>query len=223
MNWLTKSLTSSIGKKIVMALTGIFLITFLIVHASINALIFYNDGGETFAIGAHFMGTNPIVRTIEIVLILGFLVHIFQGLYLWNQNRKARPIKYAYKNDAASSSWYSRSMALLGTLILLFLVIHTSNFWIPNRLHQIRFGEELNLFEMMLDKFSHPVEVIIYILGCFSLFWHLLHGFQSAFQSMGWKHLKYNRLISISGIAFSVVIPLVLSMMPISIYMGWVS
>ena len=222
MNWFTKSLTSSIGKKIVMALTGLFLISFLIVHASINALIFYNDSGAIFTIGAHFMATNPIIRTIEILLVLGFIIHIFQGLYLWKKNRDARPVQYAYKNDSASSSWYSRSMALLGTLILLFLIIHTSNFWIPNRINQFRFGEELPLYKMMIEKFQNPVEVLIYLFGCFSLFWHLLHGFWSASRSLGWSHIKYNNLIYYLGISFAIIVPSVLAMMPIAIFMQWI-
>lgn len=205
-----------------MAITGLFLITFLVVHASVNALIFYNDGGATFDIGAHFMGTNPIIRTVEIVLVLGFLVHIVQGLVLWNQNRKARPIGYAVNGASANSTWYSRSMALLGTLLLLFLVVHTSNFWIPNRTNQIVHGEELPLYEMMLEKFQHPLEVTIYVFGCFLLFWHLLHGFKSAFQSLGLSHPKYNGLISFLGTSFSIIVPLVMAMMPISMYFGWI-
>jgi len=221
MNWFTKSLTSSIGKKIVMALTGLFLISFLIVHCSVNAAIFYNDHGQTFTIWAHFMATNPVIRTTEIVLILAFLLHILQGLLLWWENKKARPIAYAYK-DHSGSTWYSRSMALLGTLLLLFLVVHTSNFWIPNRANQFRYGEELPLYELMLEKFSNPIEVVIYLAGCFLLFWHLLHGFASAFQSMGWNHWKYNRLIYVSGVVFSVVVPGVLAAMPVSMFLGWV-
>ncbi|MGA9649133.1 succinate dehydrogenase cytochrome b subunit [Pedobacter sp.] len=220
MNWLNKALTSSIGKKIVMALTGLFLISFLIVHASVNATIFYDDHGEIFTICAHFMATNPIIRTIEIVLVLGFIVHIIQGLMLWWQNKKARPVKYAYK-DNSGSTWYSRSMALLGTLILLFLVIHTSNFWIPNRINQFRYGEELPLYDMMLEKFSSPFEVLIYLAGCFSLCWHLIHGFASAFQSMGWRHVKYNRLISVTGILFSIIVSVTLAAMPVAIYLRW--
>lgn len=204
----------------VMATTGLFLISFLVVHASVNALIFYNDGGAAFNIGAHFMGTNPVIRTIEIVLVLGFIVHIIQGLMLWKQNRDARPIGYAIKKN--SSTWYSRSMALLGTLLLLFLVVHTSNFWIPNRTHQFVHGEELPLYEMMLEKFSHPLEVGIYSIGCFLLFWHLLHGFPSAFQSLGLNHPKYNGLITFLGTAFSILVPGVMVMMPISMYFGWV-
>jgi succinate dehydrogenase / fumarate reductase cytochrome b subunit len=222
MSWVNELVTSSIGKKMVMALTGLFLISFLIVHCAINAMIFYNDGGKTFTLWAHFMATNPIIRTIEIALIIGFLVHIIQGLLLWKQNRDARPVRYFSRQDSASSSWYSRSMALLGTMILLFLVIHTSNFWIPNRTNQFLHGEELPLYEMMLEKFQNPIEVIIYLAGCFSLFWHLLHGFRSSFQSLGLNHLKYNSWIAFSGTAFSIIVSFVLALMPMSIYFHWI-
>lgn len=221
MKWFSNFLTSSLGRKIVMALTGLFLISFLVVHTSINATIFYNDGGEIFTIAAHFMATNIIIRTIEIFLVLGFIIHILQGWLLWKKNRDARPVRYAYKKNYGTT-WYSRSMALLGTLLLLFLCVHTNNFWIPNRIHQFRTGEELPLYEMMVGKFQNPVEVLIYLIGCFLLFWHLLHGFKSAFQSMGWNHPKYNGLITVSGQLFSVIIPLTLAMMPVSFYFHWI-
>ncbi len=213
---------SSIGKKFFMGITGLFLITFLIVHATINGMIWFNDGGETFSHWAHFMGTNLIIRTMEIVLVAGFLVHIVDGLMLWKQNREARPVKYVSNNPAANSSWYSRSMGLLGTLILIFLIIHTSKFWIPNRVNQFSTGEELNLFQLMLEEFKNPIIVIVYVAGCFSLFWHLLHGFKSAFQTLGLNHTKYNSLIGGAGMAFSIIISLVFAMMPISMYFGWV-
>jgi len=222
MSWFTQALTSSIGKKVIMSLTGLFLISFLVIHATINAMIFYNDGGETFSHWGHFMGTNPIVRTLEIGLILGFLIHIADGLWLTKNNNDARPVKYAVTNPSANSSWYSRSMGLLGTLILIFLVIHTSHFWIPNRSNQFATGEELNLYQMMLEIFQNIWVVIIYVLGCISLFWHLLHGFESAFKSLGLYHLKYNKAIHFVGVAFSVVISILFALMPISIYLGWV-
>jgi succinate dehydrogenase / fumarate reductase cytochrome b subunit len=218
MKWFTNLLTSSLGKKFIMALTGLFLITFLIVHCTINAMIFFNDGGATFSYYGHFMGTNTIVRTIEIVLIIGFLLHIIQGLKLWGENRKARPVKYSYVKQPKNITWYSRSMGLLGTLILIFLVMHTSHFWIPNRTHQLTEGEELPLYQMMLELFQNPFVVILYVLGCFSLFWHLLHGFKSAFQSLGWNHVKYNGVISFAGTAFSIVVPAIFAAMPVAIY-----
>ena len=221
MNWLLTILTSSIGKKILMALTGLFLISFLIVHASINAMIFYNDGGVTFTHWAHFMATNFIIRTIEIFLVIGFVLHIIQGLVLWMQNRKARGSeRYSVVTQPGNVTWYSRSMTLLGTLILLFLVIHTSNFWIPNRVHQFTTGEELPLYAMMLAVFQKPIEVIIYLVGVGSLFWHLLHGFRSSLQTLGLNHPKYNNFFVASGVIFSVVICLLFAAMPVSIYLG---
>ncbi len=205
-----------------MSLTGLFLISFLVIHVTINGMIWFNDGGKTFSHWGHFMGTNPIIRTLEIGLVLGFLVHIYDGLMLWYENHKARPVKYAYSKASANSKWYSRSMGLLGTIILLFLIMHTSHFWIPNRSNQFATGEELNLYQMMLDIFQNPVVVVLYVLGCFSLFWHLLHGFKSAFQSLGLNHVKYNGIISTLGTAFAIIVPLLFALMPITIFLGLV-
>ena len=205
-----------------MSLTGLFLISFLVIHVTINGMIWFNDGGKTFSHWGHFMGTNPIIRTLEIGLVLGFLVHIYDGLMLWYENHKARPVKYAYSKASANSKWYSRSMGLLGTIILLFLIMHTSHFWIPNRSNQFATGKELNLYQMMLDIFQNPVVVVLYVLGCFSLFWHLLHGFKSAFQSLGLNHVKYNGVIATVGTAFAIIVPLLFALMPITIFLGLV-
>jgi succinate dehydrogenase / fumarate reductase, cytochrome b subunit len=222
MKWFTQLITSSIGKKLIMALTGLFLISFLVIHCTINAMIFFNDGGETFSYWGHFMGTNPIIRTLEIGLVVGFLLHIFQGFRLVRENYVARPVKYRSVSPPSNSKWYSRSMGLLGTLLLLFLIMHTSHFWIPNRTNQFVEGEELPLYQMMLEIFSSPLIVILYIIGCISLLWHLLHGFASAFQSLGLNHLKYNSVISFIGAAFSIIVPLIFALMPIAIYFKWV-
>src|SRR5690349_13663144 len=222
MKWFTNLFSSSIGKKLLMALTGLFLISFLIIHCTINAMIFFNDGGETFTHWGHFMGTNLIIRTLEIGLIVGFLIHIVQGFKLVRGNYLARPVKYSYVKPPANSTWYSRSMGLLGTLLLLFLIMHTAHFWIPNRTNQFAEGEELPLYKMMLEIFANPLVVILYIAGCISLFWHLFHGFASAFQTLGLNHLKYNGVISFSGKAFSVIVPLIFALMPIAIYFKWI-
>jgi len=215
-----------------MALTGLFLISFLVVHAAINAMIFFNDGGATFNEWGHFMGTNLIVRTMEIGLFLGLILHIVDGLMLYFQNRKARPVKYAYEKASASSKWYSRSMALLGTLILLFLILHLAHFWVKTRITGLTVdnpvaiveGHEMeNLFAEMLVVFQDPIVVIVYVLGCFSLFWHLLHGFRSAFQSLGLNHSKYKSAIAVSGDIFSIVISILFASMPVAMYLGLVS
>ncbi len=222
MKWFLDLFSSSLGRKLLMALTGLFLISFLLIHCSINAMIFLNDKGETFSHWGHFMGTNPIIRTLEIGLIIGFLAHIVQGLSLWKSNNSARPVKYGVAKNPAGT-WYSRSMGLLGTLLLLFLILHTAHFWIPNRANQFTQGEELPLYQMMFKVFSNPWIVVIYVIGCISLFWHLLHGFASAFQSLGLNHQKYNGIISFIGIAFSVIVPLIFSLMPIAIYFEWIN
>jgi succinate dehydrogenase / fumarate reductase, cytochrome b subunit len=225
MNWFTKLLSSSLGKKVIMSLTGLFLISFLVIHCTINAMIFLNDGGATFSHWGHFMGTNPLIRLMEIGLVLGFLFHIVDGYLLLKQNRSARPVRYAKVTQPHNTNWYSLSMGLLGTLILIFLVIHTSHFWIPNRMSQglTNWEEgEIDLYAKMLVVFQEPWIVMVYVLGCISLFWHLLHGFKSAFQSLGLNHLKYNGLIGFVGTAFAIIVPFIFALMPISIYFGWV-
>lgn len=221
MKW-SEMFTSSIGKKWVMALTGIFLITFLLIHVSINACIWANDGGKMFREVAHFFGGTVVIRIIEVGLIAGFLIHIVQGFVLTFQNRSKRKKGYAVPMGNKESTWYSLSMGLLGTLILFFLIIHLADFWIPNRSHQgWLLGEEIDLYAKMKFTFQEEWVVIVYILGCISLAWHLLHGFQSAFRTIGVSNPKYLRLINAAGVAFSIIVPLVFAMMPVTFYFGW--
>lgn len=214
--------TSSVGKKLVMGLTGIFLILFLIVHAGLNASIWAADGGAMFNKGAHFMGANWVPRILETGLFAGILLHIIQGLLLTVENRKKRSIGYAVSyNDG--SKWYSRSMGLLGTLILLFLVLHLYHFWLPNRSHQgFLLGEEINLYEKMQAVFSVLWVVIVYVLGCISLSYHLAHGFQSAFRTLGVHNKRYNAMLTAIGYGFAIIVPLVFALMPVSFYLEWV-
>ncbi len=228
--------TSSIGKKFVMGFTGLFLILFLIIHCFINGMIIFSDNGETFNHWASFMGTNWIIRVMEIGLFAGLILHIVQGLVLWAQNRRARPIKYAVNKPSANSKWYSRSMGLLGTLILIFLIVHLYDFWTPSRfggmlgIHQL---EEVtlttynnqqvhNLYAEMLIVFQNVWIVILYVLGMISLAWHLLHGFQSSFQTFGINHKKFTPMIKSIGVVYSIVIPLLFALMPIAIYFNWI-
>jgi len=218
--------TSSIGKKITMALTGLFLITFLIVHAYVNASVLFTNGEENFNRAAHFMGTNILIRIMEIGLFAGIILHIVQGYMLEFSNNAKRSQKYAVKAGNATSTWYSRSMALLGTLILLFLIIHIIHFWVPSRfggLTEVTYaGKEYhNLYGRMKDVFTQEWVVILYVLGCFSLAWHLLHGFQSAFQTMGWNNKKYFPVVRQIGAWFSVLVPLIFALMPVFMYFGW--
>jgi succinate dehydrogenase / fumarate reductase cytochrome b subunit len=223
MTW-KQHFTSSVGKKLVMSFTGLFLISFLVIHVYLNAQIFLPDGKEKFLAGAHFMGTNAVTRILEVGLVLGFLLHIIQGLMLWSQNSKKRAAgRYAVKAGNATSKWYSRSMGLLGTIVLLFLIMHTSHFWIPNRANQFMTGEEIDLYEKMRITFQNPIVVIAYVLGCASLCFHLVHGFYSAFQTLGMGTARYKDIIRNTGIAFSVIISLMFALMPVAFYLQWIS
>lgn len=218
-----KFLQSSLGKKLLMGITGLFLITFLIVHCLLNSFIFFNDGGLLFNEGAKFMAENPIIRVMEVVLFIGLILHIVQALILTMQNRKARPIKYAFDGSAANSKWYSRSMGVLGSLLLLFLIIHLAHFWVKSRftgLPGIDANGNENLYAVMQEIFHIWWIVLIYVGGVISLAYHLLHGFQSAFQTMGWNHPKYTPLVKIIGFWFSIVISFIFAAMPISMFLG---
>lgn len=219
---------SSIGKKFTMGLTGLFLISFLVIHCTINSMIFFNDGGEMFNYYARFMSHNYIVRFLEIGLFAGLIAHIIQGLILWKQNSAARPVKYQTNASNTNSKWYSRSMGLLGTLLLLFLVLHVSKFFVDTKIALYADGgandASHNLFIEMKEYFEHNLwAVVLYVAGIIALFWHLLHGFPSAFQTLGINHKKYSPIIRAAGTAFSVVICVLFALMPLALHFGWVS
>jgi succinate dehydrogenase / fumarate reductase, cytochrome b subunit len=220
--------TSSIGKKFIMSLTGIFLISFLVVHVGVNACIWANDGGQMFNLAAHFMAATVVIRIVEVGLFVGLLLHIIQGLVLEFQNRSRRKNGYAVPMGNKGSKWYSRSMGLLGTLLLFFLIVHLSQFWGPSRFTDLPTtvynGKEVaDQYNEIIRVFQNPIVVGFYILACLSLLYHLLHGFQSAFRTLGVPNGKYITLIKNVGIGFSVIVSLAFAMMPVSVYLGWIS
>ena len=165
----------------------------------------------------------------EIVLFAGLILHMVQALVLTLENRKARPVAYAKVNGAANSTWYSRSMGLLGTLILMFLIIHLRHFWVESRFtdhiahntYEKLEGQE-TMYEEMIEVFKNPIVVLVYVLAMISLAYHLLHGFQSAFQTLGLNHRKYTPMIKKTGIVFSIVICILFASMPIAMHFGFV-
>jgi succinate dehydrogenase / fumarate reductase, cytochrome b subunit len=235
MTW-KQMFTSSIGKKFVMALTGLFLISFLVVHVGLNACIWANDNGEMFNVGAHFMGSTVVVRIMEIGLFLGIILHLIQGYILTAEYQKKRSVGYAVSYGDRGSKWYSRSMGLLGTLLLLFLIMHIYHFWVPSRLGGIAnitplqdvnypdspkvyhdlYGEMLRVFQ------NNLLIVILYVLGCISLAYHLMHGFESSFRTIGVHNNRYLKMLRYTGRAFAIIVSAAFAMMPISMYLGWV-
>lgn len=215
-----------------MALTGGFLILFLVVHAGLNACVFAtlfdsDDHGAMFNRAAHFMGANWVPRLLEIGLFVGILLHIIQGFALVLKNRRTRSVGYAVNLGNRGSRWYSRSMGLLGTLLFLFLIMHISHFWVPSRItgleETIIDGRPYHdMFIKMVEVFQNPIIVGLYLVGCISLLFHLLHGFQSAFRTLGVVNKRYMTMIQATGVVFSYVIIIVFALMPISMYLGWV-
>ena len=199
---------SSIGKKVAMALSGLFLVLFLTQHFSINLLSIFSE--STFNEVSHFMGNNPIVQFIlQPILILGVLFHFSMGFILELQNSGSRSVKYASYKGSANASWMSRNMIYSGIVILSFLGLHFYDFWVPEM--NYKYIEVLPLnpdryFEELVHKFESPVRVGIYVLSFVFLALHLLHGFASSFQSVGVNN-KYSKTIKYFTVAFSVVIP----------------
>tara|TARA_B100001113_G_C21073696_1_gene606676 strand:- start:406 stop:1080 length:675 start_codon:yes stop_codon:yes gene_type:complete len=200
--------SSSLGKKYLMAITGLFLCSFLVIHFLGNIALFTDP--VQFNEYTRFMSSNPIIRVMEIVLVTGFLTHIVDAIILTRANKKAQPVKYAMNKN--KSSWYSRNMGLTGSVILAFLILHLQSFW-----YEYKFGEVLmtvdsngdsikDMFTIVKTAFSEWWYSAIYVLAMILLGSHLNHGFQSAFQSVGLRHKKYTPTIKMLGTGFSISI-----------------
>ncbi|MDB4738207.1 succinate dehydrogenase cytochrome b subunit [Flavobacteriaceae bacterium] len=201
-------INSSLARKYAMALSGLFLVVFLLQHFIINLTSVFSE--EVFNEISHFMGNNPLVQfVLQPVLIFGVLFHFMMGFVLDIKNRKARSQGYAQNNGAANSSWMSRNMILSGITILSFLVLHFIDFWFPEMNYkyvQILPEDPNRYFEEMVHKFENVIRVITYVISFFFLMLHLLHGFSSSFQSVGLNN-KYTRGIKGFTLAFSIVVP----------------
>ncbi|TDN37627.1 succinate dehydrogenase cytochrome b subunit [Hymenobacter sp. UV11] len=217
MNWFTKTFTSSIGRKIIMSLTGLFLCTFLVVHLVGNLQLFKHDDGVAFNTYSHFMGTNPVIRTIEWGLVLGFGFHIYEALMLTRRNKGARSHGYTQWEAKQNSEWTSRNMGILGSIILVFLIVHLYNFFWRARFGTIDpdINHNDDLYSLVVSSFHQWWYVILYVAAQASLGYHLWHGFRSGFQTLGLNHRKYMPLIKNFGYAFAVIVSAGFASMPL--------
>ena len=221
MSWFTKTFSSSIGRKIIMSLTGLFLCSFLVVHLIGNLQLFKHDDGLAFNVYSHFMGTNPIIRTIEWGLVLGFGFHIYEAIALSLRNRTARGQGYVVNRSNENSEWTSRNMGILGTIILIFLIVHLYNFF-----WRARFGEldpDINnnddLYTLVVSSFHQWWYVLLYVAAQVALGYHLWHGFRSGFQTLGLNHRKYTPVIKAVGYAFAVIVSAGFASMPLYFFL----
>jgi len=200
---------TSVARKVAMALSALFLILFLIIHLAVNLTSVISE--NTFNELSHFMGTNPLIQfAMQPVLLAGVIFHFVMGFVLEIQNKRARGSEkyYAY-NGGANSSWMSRNMIITGVMILLFLGLHLWDFWVGEMNYKyIQFNEPnpTRYYHELIEKFHDPLRVGMYVLCFVFLCLHLLHGFQSAFQSMGWKDNARKKLISQVGNWYSYII-----------------
>lgn len=251
----SKAFSSSLGKKLIMSLTGLFLCSFLIIHLIGNLQLFKNDSGQAFNAYAYFMTHFLPIKIISYVLYASIIIHAVYALILTLKNKKARPVEYAsYKGDS-NSPWTSRNMGILGTILLIFLVVHMSNFWwkyhnaeLPYAKYEISMdnpqditvselpydavrlvhsdyvdiqaGKQIvvskDLYKVVANSFKTWWYVALYVISMAALAFHLIHGFRSAFQSLGWDHKRYIpiiRFISLWG--FGVLVPLLFAAMPL--------
>lgn len=254
MNWLTKTLSSSIGKKITMSLTGLFLCTFLVVHLTGNLQLLKSDNGLAFNEYAVFMTTFPLIKFVSYGLYAIILYHAIMGLVLASKNSSARKGKYAVAAGNATSFWASRWMGVLGTIILVFIVVHMGDFWFEYKFGHTPYAQyEVNLstdeqvgfmeykgamdtkmkkyvegnseivivkdlFREVREAFTNPLLVLLYVFAMGAIAFHLIHGFKSAFQTLGINHSKYNGLINFLAVwVFGIIVPVLFAIIPIVI------
>ena len=226
-NWFSRFITSSIGQKVIMSLTGIFLIVFLLVHLGGNTFLLHGDGGEAFNRYAHAMTSNPIIKTVSYGLYFFILLHAVQGIVLWRRNRQARGDKrYAVKKDrvVGTSSFSSVYMGSLGTIILVFILIHMYQFWLQMKLGEVPtvnyegVPDAKDLYSLVQATYENVFFVIFYVVSMIVIGFHLWHGFQSAFQTLGLNHKKYTPLIKAIGKVYSVLIPAGFASIPLAMY-----
>ncbi len=220
---MSKLISSSIGKKLFMSVTGFFLMAFLMVHLTINLFLIFDDTGELFNVGANFMVTNPIIKIVEPLLAVGFLLHMIYASFLTLTNMKARPVNYKRFNQTKSSSWASRNMYVLGALILTFLVLHIMNFYWKIKVSHDMPAEVLidgvhmhDTYALVAGLFkSSLIYNLFYIAGAVFLGIHLTHGFWSAFQTIGWSSDIWRKRIEVVGKILAFIIAAGFSIIPL--------
>ncbi|OWY20600.1 succinate dehydrogenase [Sphingobacteriales bacterium UPWRP_1] len=221
LSWLGHFFSSSVGRKLIMSLTGLFLCLFLAVHMSGNLQLLKSDGGRAFNEYAYFMTHFAPIKVVSYITYFLILLHAFDGVALALKNRQARPVKYAA--TPAGSTWASRNMALLGIIIFFFLVVHLKSFWFEYKfgaMPSVTYdGKEFkDLYSIVKEAFSQWWYVLLYLVSLVALAYHLIHGFQSAFQTLGLSHKKYTPIIQAFGWIFSIGVNLGFAIQPLYLF-----
>ncbi len=221
---MSKFFTASIGRKFLMGITGLFLMLFIIVHLTINLLLIFDDTGDLFNKGAHFMATNPAVKIMEPLLGIGFLIHIIWSFLISWENWKARPVKYNKQDLSNASSWASRNMLILGLLVLVFLVIHIVNFYWKIKVTGSPLLAETNVGGEMVENTYNLVSSLfigswlysmLYVFGGLLLGLHVMHGFWSSFQTLGLNNTIWMSRLQLAAKIYAIIIAVGFSVIPL--------
>ncbi len=209
MSWFSQTFSSSVGRKFAMALSGLFLITFLILHVSINFLSVFS--ADMYNEASHFMGTNPVIQFLmQPILIVGVVFHFVMGFILEAKNRASRPIKY-FKKDTGNANWISQNMIYSGLVVLAFLALHFIDFWVPemNYKYVAQLPEDPDrYYGELVHKFESPLRTGVYVISFVLLSLHLLHGFQSSLQTVGINN-RFSGGFKVATEIFAIVVPLI--------------
>ena len=220
MGWFFKFLNSSIGKKFMMAVTGSFLLIFLVIHLIGNITLFFGPGafnGYVKALGV----IRPLIRVIEIVLLTVFILHIFNAVRLWIENKRARGINYKVSGSSENSTLFSRTMFVTGSIVFIFLVLHLGTFfWRFNVYDPDQFANQHEYFKIVVKLFNYWWYSLLYVVAVILLGFHLNHGFQSVFQTFGWNHKKYFPVIQKLGTIYAILMALGFASMPLYFLLG---
>ncbi|MDR3189515.1 MAG: succinate dehydrogenase cytochrome b subunit [Prevotellaceae bacterium] len=206
--------SSSIGKKLIMSLSGFFLMVFLLLHLSINLAAVVSE--SAYNVACHFMDTNIFIQIMVPVLALGFVIHIIYAIYLTLSNLKARPVKYAVGTGTKASSWASRNMFVLGLIVLGFLAVHLSHFWAKMQLqHFVGGAAAENPYLVVKETLSNPLWAVVYVVWVWALWFHLCHGFWSAFQTIGVSNQHWIPRLQIAAYVFATLIAVGFTVIPL--------
>jgi len=213
---------ASVGRKLLVSLSGLFLVVFLVVHLGVNLTLY--AGRDTYNTAAHWMATNPAILAMRPILVLGVLLHIVVSTWLWAANLKARPQRYEVVDRAGGSTWAARNMIILGALILLFLALHVSTFSI-----RLTFGSppltELegrvvkDAYALVTTSFGVWWYAAIYVTAIVLLGLHLSHGFQSALQTLGLSDARWRRRWTILGNVYAVIVAAGFASLPLYVFL----
>lgn len=215
-----KFINSSIGKKFMIAITGSFLLIFLIIHLIGNITLFFGPNAFNGYVKALDV-IKPLIRVIELVLLAAFVIHILNGFKLWLENKRARGVNYKVSGSSENSDVFSRTMFLTGSIIFIFLVTHLGTFFWRFNVHDpMGLALEHQYYEIVVYFFSLWWYAVLYVIAMIFLGYHLNHGFQSAFQTFGWNHNRYTPIIKKIGTIYAIIMAAGFASMPIYFLLG---